>query len=170
MAKRSATTKHRFVPLDARTARGALTKGEELEISRGLVPEKTVDQLKTQHERLAERADTVKRPEDRIPLQLHSAGLVDDEGKPPLHEAFLRMLCGDGPTTDKERRTALILAELERLRPVLWAVMAQHYTHKRTEAEIAAELFLSQQTVSRMLIAGTKWVFSRYRELYEHVD
>lgn len=161
-------TKSRWIPPDVGIRRGKLTRGEETLLATSLNPEKPITQDQAELGTRAARADTTITPEDRrpVPPKLHEHDEVDALGAPQLTEAFLRYVSHESATSERDRRLNLILAELEHSHRVLWAVLAERYLYNRTQEEIAAELFLSQQTVSRMLLAGTAWVHMRFRELY----
>ena len=116
------------------------------------------------------RADTVRSPDDTLPLQLHDTHELDRRGTPALAEAFLVRLSGETATSERVRRLVGIIASLEEKRRVHWAVLAEYYRYARSEEEIASELFLSQQTVSRIIRKGTAWVHARYMALYGDDD
>lgn len=147
-------------------ARGTnLTFLDELDIGqtpRPVKPDKTSHDEDELH-RL--RADTVKSPHDKIPIQLHTHR-VDLRGVPDYSEVFEVYLSGESADGEVMRRLLLILAEMETQRRVIWAVLAEYYRYSRTQEEIAGELFLSQKTVSRVVRAGTDWIRARYTEQY----
>ena len=147
------------------TYRGNLSSVEEAEITAGHRPIKSAA---TEQAEAATRAahprSTVRDRYDMAPDKLHTPNIPY-----LLAEAFVKYLDGDRGLTRQERRIGLVLAELERLRPVLWAAMCARYVHRRTDQEIAAEIFLTDKTAARMVALGTAWVAARLQELYPEV-
>ena len=142
---------------------------EELDIGQTPRPVKTDKTSSDEHELHQLRADTVKSPHDKIPIQLHTAR-VDLRGVPDYSAVFDVYLSGESADGEVMRRLLLIVAEMETQRRVIWAVLVEYYRYARSEEEIASELFLSQKTVSRMIRKGTDWIRARYMALYGEDD